>query len=650
MCGIAGFISNNKLDSTFVLNAMLTRIKHRGPDECGLYVSEEACMGNVRLSIVDLKSGQQPLSTPDGRFWIAYNGEVFNYLELKKDLERKGHVFRTNCDTEVVVHMYQEYGPNCLSHFNGQFAFSIWDEQQKELFIARDRMGIRPLFYTLHNQGLVYGSEIKSIFEFPGIKREINYSGVQQLFTFWTTLSPKTFFKDVFELPAGCYAKFKNGQLSINSYWDLNYSEGNSLSLEEAKEQFTYLFKDSLSLRMRADVPVAAYLSGGLDSTSTTAFIKKMFPEALNTFSIGFEEEEFDESGYQFEVANYLDTRHKSVSFQNSDIIDLFEKVIWHTEIPVLRSAPFPMFKLSKLVRDNGIKVVITGEGADEMLGGYNIFKEAIIRKFWSKYPNSKLRPLLLKKLYPYLPLFNAKNNSSALKLFFGYKLTETDSPIYSHILRWNNTSRILNHLSKPVKETLNGSNVVNEFQNQISDKLIGLSLLKRAQFLESSVFMSGYLLSSQGDRMAMGNSVEGRYPFLDHRIIEFCSGLPDSLKLNGLNEKFLLKKVVENDIPKSVLNRPKQAYRAPISQALLNDKRSFVNDVLSASEIKNFGLFDDQSVLQLINKMQKAPSISEIDNMALMGMLSSQILYRQFIQDYKPLKKGEIHEGVIRN
>ncbi|TLX75687.1 asparagine synthase (glutamine-hydrolyzing) [Labilibacter sediminis] len=650
MCGIAGFVSSKHLpDVKHTLNAMLTRIRHRGPDECGLYLSDDACMGNVRLSIIDLATGQQPMNSLDGRYWIAYNGEVFNYLELKKTLEKKGYSFRTNCDTEVVLTMYQEYGIDCLDYLNGQFAFSVWDSHEKEMFLARDRMGIRPLFYTEQNSTLVFASEVKSLFEFPGIQREFSSSALKQIFTFWTTLTPLTAFKGVYEVPPGHYAVYKQGVLSVKPYWRLNFESQRNISLADAADEFKSLFKDSLALRMRADVPVAAYLSGGLDSTSTTAFIKKMFPQALNTFSIGFEEKDFDETVYQKEVASFFDTRHHSVSFKNNDVVDLFEKVLWHTETPILRTAPFPMYKLSELVRNNGIKVVITGEGADEMLGGYNIFKEVLIRQFWSKFPDSKIRPLLLKKLYPYLPQLQGAG-TSMLKLFFGYRLTETDSSIYSHLLRWNNTSRIGNHFTNDYKQQLNGFNPLQELEQKLNVKIGNYSALSKAQYIESTIFMSGYLLSSQGDRVAMGNSVEGRYPFLDHRIIEFCSSLPDHLKLKGMNEKFLLKEVVKNDIPKSVLDRPKQAYRAPIAKALLEDKNGFVDHCLSSSNIKHLNVFDEQSINKLINKLRKSPSISEVDNMALMGILSTQVLYNLYIKEFKHLKDHEIHHGTVMN
>ncbi len=650
MCGIAGFVNNRTLsDARHTLNAMLTRIHYRGPDECGLFLSDNACIGNVRLSIIDLASGQQPMCTLDGRYWIAYNGEVFNYLELKTMLKQRGHSFRTNCDTEVVLHMYQEFGEKCLNQLNGQFAISIWDTYEKELFLARDRMGIRPLFYTNNGSDFIFSSEIKAIFEYPGIERKLSNNGINQIFTFWTTITPNTAFNNIFELSPGHYAKVKNGKLQIKRYWELTFKNEQSINLEEAIGRFKNLFEDSLKLRMRADVPVAAYLSGGLDSTSTTAFIKKMFPNELNTFSIGFQEKEYDESLFQNEVAKYFKTDHHSIVFKNEDVVELFEKVIWHVEIPILRTAPFPMLKLSGLVRDNNIKVVITGEGADEVLGGYNIFKEAIIRHFWSKYPNSRLRPLLLKKLYPYMPHIRDAG-ISMLKLFFGFKLSETNLPVYSHLLRWNNTSRIKNLFSSEYKEKMNGCDFVAKYSDKIASTVKDYSLLSKAQYIESNVFMSGYLLSSQGDRVAMANSVEGRYPFLDHRLIEFCSCLPDDLKISGLEEKYLLKQVVKDIIPKSVLKRPKQAYRAPISQALLNDKTGFVNNYISSSSIKQTGIFDAINVERLILKLRKNSIVNEVDSMALMGILSTQILNELYIEKYCHLKKNEVNSGKVMN
>jgi len=654
MCGIAGFVntqySGKKDEHELILSRMLNRIVHRGPDEMGLYLSDECSMGNVRLSIVDLKSGQQPLSNAGGNLWIAYNGEVFNHLELREHLEQSGHCFKTHCDTEVVLHMYEEYGADCLKFLNGQFAFAIWDEFKQELFMARDRVGIRPLYYTPSGNGLVFGSEIKSIFEYPEVDREIDHQSLKQAFTFWTTITPSSIFKGVNELPPGHFLKFSDGELVIKPYWSHDFGKSSfDGNINEAIEEFKGLFNDSVDLRLRADVQVAAYLSGGLDSSVTTSFIKHIQPDNLNTFSIGFQDEHFDESPYQKEVASYFDTKHHSVACVDNDIPEMLERAVWHSEAPLFRTSPIPMMKLSGLVRENGIKVVITGEGADENLGGYNIFKEALIRQFWARYPDSKIRPLLLKKLYPYIPqLSNA--SPAMLRMFFGYKLEDVNSPIYSHVLRWRNGQNLGGHFSEVLKKELNTYDPVSDFAESINDKIAGYSTLEKAQYIESSVFMSGYLLSSQGDRVAMANSVEGRYPFLDHRLIEFCASLPDEFKLNGLNEKYLVKKMMQGKLPDVVVNRPKQAYRAPVASAIMKYGQNLLDKYLDSRALFESGLFNPQTVNALLTKLKSGKMISEVDNMALIGILSTQILYRQFISHYKPLDESKLIRGVVRN
>ena len=655
MCGIAGFIEltgRNVGENENILNRMLSRIQHRGPDETGLYITPKASIGNVRLSIIDLASGQQPMSSADGTKWIAYNGEVFNYIELREELISLGHKFKTKSDTEVVLHLYEEYGEKCLSKLNGQFAFAVYDEQKEELFLARDRVGIRPLYYNHTGGRLVFGSEIKSVFEYPGVERKISPQGLHQVFTFWTTLSPDTVFEGIKELRPGHYLKFRKGEVKTEAYWHLKFATGDNLfkgSIDDAAEELRYLFKDAVKLRLRADVQVAAYLSGGLDSSITTSFIKEVQPDVLNTFSIGFADKTYDETKYQKEVSQYLNTNHSSITIHDSDIPEMLSRVIWHTETPILRTSPLPMMKLSGLVRNNDIKVVITGEGADEVLGGYNIFKETVIRNFWAKDPKSKLRPLLLKKLYPYIPQI-ANASPAMLRMFYGYRLEDTQSPVYSHLLRWKNNSRILNHLSPEMKQYTYFPDPVKEYEEKIAEIVKGYTPLQKAQFIETNVFMSGYLLSSQGDRMAMGNSVEGRYPFLDHRILEFASTLPDDFKLNGLNEKYILKHMMDGKLPQSVLKRPKQAYRAPVATALMKDKTGLVDEMLSEDMIRKTGIFNYDTFGKVIEKLKKGAVPSEVDSMTLVGILTTQIMIKQFIDEYEPLKYPEIKKGVVRN
>jgi len=653
MCGISGFYNcnlspDNKADT---LRRMLTRIKHRGPDESGIYVSNNIGLGSVRLSIIDLATGTMPLPNANNSLWIVFNGEIFNHIELREELLAKNHTFKTQSDTEVIVHLYEEYGPEFLNKLNGQFAIAIWDKTKQELFLARDRVGIRPLFYTTIGNTFVFASEIKSFLEFPEFHPKISEKTLSEYFTFWTSLSADTIFEGVSELPPGSYMTINARSKSIKTYWTLPITKPNAYEFntaKEAAETFETIFTDAVKLRLRADVPVAAYLSGGLDSSITTAFIKKISPNNLRTFSIGFTEKDFDESSYQNIARDYFETQHSSVTCSPKDISDSFKAVVWHAEAPLLRTAPTPMNLLAKSVRAQNIKVVITGEGADELFGGYNIFKETKIKHFWAKDPQSKYRPLLLKKLYPYIPQISKANNN-ILKLFFGYKLSETSSPIYSHLLRWNNTSRINNYLSKPYQEVISNYHPISKIEDQLKDQLNGYDYLTKAQWIEINFFMSKYLLSSQGDRMGMANSIEGRYPFLDHRVIEFCMKLNPDLKLKGLNEKYLLKYMMKDRIPDAILNRSKQAYRAPIRSTFFSEEMPpYLSSMLSEENITGYGIFNLDFVNQLINKMKLNKQVSEIDNMAITAVLSTQILYDLFIN--KSIPKLQEHELVVLN
>jgi len=646
MCGIAGYYDKKHNASPIIINGMLSRIKHRGPDECGIYIHKHFGFGNVRLSIIDIAGGQQPMPNEDLSLWIVFNGEIFNYLELRNELELRGHHFRSYSDTEVIIHLYEEFGKDCLSKLNGQFAFSIWNKNKQELFLARDRVGIRPLYYYNSPDLFVYGSEIKAIFEHPKVNREISLEGISETFTFWTTITPNTIFKEIKECPPGHFIIFQKGKVDIQKYWELNFATEENYyngGFEDAQLEFDALIRDSIKLRLRADVPVAAYLSGGIDSSATTAYIKEMEPNVLQTFSIGFTESEFDESYYQKVASKYFETKHLGFECTSKEVAENFPKVVWHAETSLLRTSPSPMFSLSKKVRENNVKVVITGEGADELLAGYNIFKENRIRHFWSKYPDSRIRPLLLKKLYPYIPALQSAS-TNVLKMFFAYKLTETGSPIYSHLLRWKNSSNIIKHLHPDVLKKLSSFDPYTNLLNNLEGKIQNIDPLAKAQYIETTIFLSGYLLSSQGDRMGMANSVEGRYPFLDHRIIEFCASLPPDYKLKGLNEKVLLKSVMKGRLPGEILERSKQAYRAPIHSSFLgNNSPEFVKSILSNNKLRDYGIFNPESVFKLLNRIQSGKEQSEINDMALTAILSTQLLHKQFIKEFRHLSKNEM-------
>ncbi len=635
MCGIVGVLNLHEPQPVpeQLLSKMLGTIRHRGPDEFGIYRDEWANLGNARLSIIDLGGGQQPICNEDGTLWIVFNGEIFNYLELRPNLEARGHRFRTDCDTEVILHLYEEYGAGCLNYLNGQFAIAIWDTRNRSLFLARDRLGVRPLFYTVRNGQLVFGSEIKTLLVHPQVSAEIDPEALAQVFTFWGAMTPHTIFKDIYSLPPAHYLLVREGQLNFQSYWELDFtSESSSYrNPQDYLEEFEQLLIDATLIRLRADVPVGAYLSGGLDSSTTTAIIRKYAQNQLDTFSISFSDPEFDESDFQQRMANILGTDHQVVYCTQADIGRVFPQVIWHAEIPTLRTAPAPMFMLSRLVRDRNLKVVITGEGADEFLGGYDIFKEMVIRRFWAKQPDSQLRPQLLKRLYPEISRLNS--SEAFLTAFFKKNLSDTDSPFYSHLIRWSNTGRLQRLLRHQPQTPI----------AHWAEELVPLpanfqrwSPLGQAQYLEIVTFLSPYLLSSQGDRVAMANSVEGRFPFLDYRFVEFCNRLPSNLKLRGLKEKWLLRQLASKLLPPDIWQRRKRPYRAPIHRSFFHpDAPPYVAELLSPEALNESGLFNPRAIEQLVRKARSGMQLSEVEDMAIAGVLSTQLVYQQFVKEF---------------
>ena len=384
--------------------------------------------------------------------------------------------------------------------------------------------------------------------------------------------------------------------------------------------------------RVRADVPVGSYLSGGLDSTIITALVKKSAGERLRTFSVGFEDGEFDETSYQQEASTFLGTSHNAIWCRHQDIARVFPEVIWHTEQPIIRTAPAPLYMLSKLVRESGFKVVLTGEGADEILGGYDIFKETKIRQFWARRPDSSWRPLLLKRLYPYMANIQ-RQSLDYLKHFFHITEQEMGSPFFSHIPRWNLTAKAKLFFSDDVKERLASLATTDATQLVVPEAFSTWPLFSRAEFLETQYLLPGYILSSQGDRMAMAHAVEGRYPFLDHRVVEFSSKLPPNLKMKVLDQKHLLKQAVRGLIPECIRTRHKQPYRAPDGRSFFGHGHNYIQDLLAPSRIKDDGIFDPRATNTLLQKFQSGKETSVRDNMALIGILSTTLLIDQFVK-----------------
>ncbi len=641
MCGIAGYfqLKAKTNPDRELIGRMVAAIRHRGPDEFGAYFDNRCALGQARLSIIDLSTGSQPLANEDESVWITFNGEIFNYVELRPELEQKGHRFRTKSDTEVIVHAYEEWGKDCVKKFNGQFSFAIYDKKRQSLFIARDRLGIRPLHYCIHNGRLYFASEIKSIFCNPEIPRRIDFKGLDEIFTWWTTSPPRTAFENINELEAGSYLFVEQGKIETGRYWNLDYPEefDKSRPIEDWAEELHELLVDSVRLRLRADVPVGGYLSGGLDSSATTALIKLFTSNRIETFSIAFHDKAYDESDYQLEMAEFIGTNHHQVKCGFRDIADNFPKVIWHTERPILRTAPTPLFMLSKLVRDNNFKVVLTGEGSDEILGGYDIFKEVLIRTFWARNPESQWRPLLLRKLYPTLPLSPAKARYY-LETFYKEGLQQSDRYFYSHMQRINTTTKVKEFFSDTAKEAVGNHDSLCVFGQHLPENYMRWHHLCRAQYLEAKSLLAGYLLSSQGDRVSAANSIEGRFPFLDHRVVEFASKIPPLYKIHGLNEKYILKKAMQKELPPRILKRVKQPYMAPDSNSFVqDDSPEYIAQMMAEEQIAKVGIFKPGPVQKLRAKCRKLSHahLSFKDNMSFIGVLSTQLLHEKYIENY---------------
>lgn len=652
MCGIVGIcnLKKGRRIDVSVVPRMMAMVRHRGPDEAGVYLDDSVGLGHVRLSIVDLQSGCQPIHNEDETLWIVYNGETFNYVELRRELEERGHRFYTTSDTEVVLHLYEQEGPGCVERLNGQFAFAVWDSARRELFLARDRVGIRPLHYMIHDGALVFASEVKSLFAVPGVRRELDPISLDQIFTFWTVLPGRTAFRGVQELPPGHFLKVAHGSVEIEKYWEIPiYSrpQQSNLPVETLCDRIRDLLIDAVRIRLRADVPVGSYLSGGLDSSGVAALAAGRFNADLNTFGIRFDQEDFDEGLHQERMASFLGTNHREIRAAPEHIGGLFAHTLWHCEKPLLRTAPVPLFMLSRAVRERGLKVVLTGEGADEVFGGYNIFKEAKVRQFWSRRPDSAAAATLLDQLYGYV--FRDERAKRFLRPFFAKGLDQSGDPLFSHIVRWNNTSRIKRFFSSELRGAIGITDPYEPVRQALPEQYCQLDVVGKAQYLEMMIFLSNYLLSSQGDRVAMAHSVEIRLPFLDYRVIDFMARVPSKWKILGLNEKHILKRTFRPILPEEIVARRKQPYRAPIVGCLLGGpSRDFVMEALAGEAVRRAGLFDFARVSRLLEKLQAVENPSEIDSMALAGILSSQIIYRQFVEDFPMRAHAPIHPDLI--
>lgn len=638
MCGVAGIFDarGEGRIAAASLASMVAALEHRGPDQKGIYLDRHVGLGHARLSIIDLASGAQPIHNEDETVWIVLNGEIYNYPELRVGLETKGHRFYTTTDTEVLLHLYEEKGPACVDELNGQFAFAIWDAPRQSLFLARDHFGICPLYYTEHDGSFLFASEVKALIASKLLPPPaLNARALDQVFTFWATLPGWTVFENIHELEPGHTLTINALGRQLRKYWDIPYHPPEAYSQAgpgEISEQVMALLMDATRIRLRADVPVGSYLSGGLDSSGITALISRHFNKGVRTFGVRFEEEAFDEGGFQNEMAAYLRVEHRELRAWNALIAEAFPRVVRHCEAPILRTAPVPMFLLSRFVHEQGIKVVCTGEGADEVFGGYDIFREALVRRFVLRRPGSPHRARLFERLYP--QIFRTAREKSLLRQFMAYGPEDPREPFFSHLVRWNNTARIKRFFSKDMQAELGGYSATDELARLLPADFESRDTLSRAQYLEDKLFLSNYLLTSQGDRMAMANSVEIRPPYLDFRIIDFMSRVSPTWKILGLDEKHILKKAFKDVLPPSITGRTKHPYRAPIQKAFVGRLQADAyQDALSEKKIRETGIFDPDKVGRLFRKLDSGESTSETEGMAISGILSTQLLAEEFVK-----------------
>jgi len=643
MCGIAGVLAGPRAEPPALeeLRRMIAMLGHRGPDGYGFYRDERCGFAHARLSIVGLAGGFQPIHNEDRTLWITFNGEIFNHVELRRELEARGHRFYTNTDTEVIVHAYEEYGPATWAKLNGQFAIGLWDTITRKLWLVRDRMGILPLHFARAGDHLVFGSEVKALFGGGRIAPQFDATRLAQVFSHWSVAPQGSVFAGVQQVPAAT-ALCIDETLSIREerYWTPNLAGDPALanvSVQEASQLLGDKLFDAVKLRLRADVPVGVYISGGLDSSVIAALVRWGKVGEVHSFGVRFADAAFDETPQQRIVAGFVGTEHHDIVCGPAEIQAALPNVVWHGEAPLLRTAPAPLYLLSGLVQDNGIRVVLSGEGADELLGGYDIFKEDRIRRFWARRPDSRLRPKLLGRIHPFAAAAGAKE-SPLWQAFFRRGLMETDDPFYAHRIRWQNTAWTWRLLSPDVRAAADPARWEAEVLARMPAGWENWNALSRAQQVEMEAFLTPYLLSSQGDRVAMAHSIEVRYPFLDPDVVELCNALPPRVKMLALRDKLALRRLAADLLPAEIGSRPKRPYRAPMTTALFGpDAPDYVRDLLSESMLARYGLVEAAGVAQLATRAhrQEGRMAGEREEMALVGTLTLQMLAHDYLEAF---------------
>lgn len=587
---------------------MLDTIRHRGPDDQGIFIDEDIVLGIRRLSVIDLVSGHQPIHNEDESLWIVYNGEIYNFSELREYLEKKNHIFYTKSDTEVIVHLYEEYGRDCVNKLNGMFAFAIWDKKKNELFLARDRFGIKPLYYSEFNGQLIFASEIKAILQFPDFKRELDFNALNQYLTFEYVPAPRSIFKKIQKLPAAHLLIYKNKNISLVKYWDINFFQrGNLISEAEAVERLSELLKDVTKRHLVSDVPLGVFLSGGIDSSAIVSLTSNFLTDRIKTFSIGFKEDSFDESRYIQQVAKLYNTEHNHQVFEAKDLFSTLLDAVSYLDEPLGDASFFPTYLLSKFTRQN-VKVALSGDGGDELFAGYPTYQAHKLTKYYYLIP-SIVRKNIINNIIMNLPV-SMDNFSLDFK---AKKFISSDSfiPIIRHI-DWMGSfnSQEKNELYAPeLKGMLAKENLSNSLDYYLKELETG-DELDRLQYIDIKTYLQDDLLVKT-DRASMANSLEVRVPYLDHELVEFVFGLPSSLRLNNFKTKYILKKTMRKFLPKNIVNRKKKGFGIPIAFWIKGEFRQLVLDILSKDKIRKEGIFK----YQFIENLLKQHFSNKVDN-----------------------------------
>ena len=624
MCGICGKVNfeRGKPVSSGLLKKMADTIAHRGPDDEGYYLSGPVGLGFRRLSIIDLATGHQPLSNEDGTVWIVFNGEIYNFEELRADLVARGHVFRTRTDTEAIVHLYEDYGPACVERLRGMFGFAIWDERQQTLMLARDRVGIKPVYYAIDKGSLVFGSEIKAILADPDIRAQVRPDIVDRFLTFYYVPGEDTLFKDIFKLRPGSYLTVRQGKVEIRQYWDLSF-QPTPKSAADAEKELVELLDECVRMHMISDVPVGILLSGGVDSTAMVSFASNRTDHTLGSFTLGFGGTEVpDERPYARMAAERYGTNHHEMTISAEDFRDFLPDYAWYMEEPVCEAPAIALYYITKLARKH-VTVLISGEGGDEAFAGYQTYRGVL----WLERLKKALGPMrgpvssaavaanqVLKnsRLSKYGPLLGRR--------FEDYYYSRSSGPD-------SYFNRNLNTLYSGDFAGLSNKEFATRPMQRVMESSRSFGLVNRMLYVDTKTSLPDDLLL-KADKMTMANSIELRVPFLDHKLLEFAASLPENLKVHGLTTKYVAKRALSNRIPEPILKRRKAGFPVPFGAWMRTELKGFVHDVLLDRTTLDRGYFNSSCV----EGMLRANAESGACAREVLSLLTLELWHRAFL------------------